>query len=179
MNIFGILQKEGNSIEKVDESIEAIDEDEYNIASKFLLENINDKCLCSSYDAGYFSPVSIRSRILTNSEYYYCKKKDGRYELIISVVPNLKNTNVVVVTNVIYNALLDYEYLVDSVKKMYEYITSSMVKKVTKIRVSFLSKNDSEEYVKFLKLFKDVGFKLEATLENETENRNLYMYSLE
>ena len=67
----------------------------------------------------------------------------------------------------------------DSVKKMYEYITSSMVKKVTKIRVSFLSKNDSEEYVKFLKLFKDVGFKLEATLENETENRNLYMYSLE
>ena len=97
--------------------------------------------------------------------------------MVISVNPNIGNTNVVNISNVIFSDKMDLNHVVDSMKKMMKHIEKNMLKKVTKFRISYLG--DEKREPDFIKGIKKAGFVLEATLNNETENENLYMYCLE
>lgn len=178
MNIYDIVHREEESNSADDqETIEAVNEDDYKKLSDYIIKNMNNKCLISNKVPAYFGATSIRARIMTNSEYYYCVKKNGKFELVISVKPNIENTNVVLITNIIFDKELEFDSLKKSFEALLKHINKNMVKKITKFRMTFLSKTNLEDDNVLLKMMSETGFELETVLEKETEEENLYMYS--
>ncbi|MBO4863980.1 MAG: hypothetical protein J5517_06425 [Eubacterium sp.] len=177
MNIFDMVSEVDRGPIDSLYGIEALNEDDYKIASDFIKSNLRPDCLLPSMNGKYYTAQNIRFLIMTDKEYFYCNKSDGEIDMLVSINPNVGNINVINVVTVAFKSDLSDDYKVSLFESILEHIKKNMVKPVTKFRISILSEKNCLDQIKFLSLFKSVGFELEAELEKETEKESLFIFS--
>ncbi len=177
MNIFDLVSEEDRDTGDSLYGIEAVNEDDYKVVSDFIKSNLRSECLLPSMNGMLYTAQNIRFLTMTDKEYFYYNKSDGKIDMLVSVNPNVGNINVVNISTVVFSSGLSDDYKKSLFESMLDHIVNSMVKPVTKFRISVLAPKDCVEQIEFLKLFKSVGFELEAELEHETEKESLFMFS--
>ncbi len=177
LSMYGILSyEEENTQERNEQLIAAVDEIDYEKVACFIENNRSSDCFTAG-GRGYYTAVNIRAHVINNQEYYYRKiDADGNIEGAIVIVPNINNNSVVIITALVTSREKSEEERQKIGKELIEYVKKSMINQVNKLRISFYA--NTEENIRFLKMFKSLGFEKEAELKNEYENSSLYLYSM-
>lgn len=161
--------------ETIVDYVGAINENNYNIVKDFIHKNKNEFSIFSSIK-DYYSPRNIRAHIMNNKEYYYMISDAGEIKAIVSIVPNLGQTSVVLLTTMVFSKDLSEREIIRYGKLIIEKIKKTMINVVNKIRCSFYCKKG--EIPIAIKVLKELGFKEETRLQNEYEENDILMYTL-
>ncbi len=175
LKIYNIIKADGLKEQKEDKiyKVAAIDEDMYAEAGHFIEKNRSKMFLISGVK-GYYVPQNIRSRIMSNQEYYYGITEDNEYKCIAVINPNLNNTSVINLSTLVFDNKINLDVMVDKGKEIIEYIIKNMFCKVNKVRFSYYSNNDEEP--EFLDVLKNIGFEKEANLKKEYKDFDMHIY---
>lgn len=174
LDIYNIIDCK-NKDYTISDGMSALDEDNYELAEKFIERNRSDDFLISG-SKGYYTSQNIRTNIMNNKEYYYNIAHNSKFNCILVINPNINGSSVINISSLIFDIKVKHEDRVKLAKKLLEYVISKMTFKVNKIRFTFLANNDTDP--KFLKLFEDIGFKKEAILKKEFNNYDMHLYIL-
>lgn len=188
LNVFEVY----NLIEFEDSSSSTIRNDEntryrvtgdnnYKSVSDFILKALNDeKALkyVQSEHKEYYSPMSVRLRMVGNFEYGVFTEKNNKIQsyMTISATPAVFSS-VISVSSLILDGNLTKEEVKSDINGMLNRLLHiiSITKPFKKIRFNFHSNSN---YDVFKEVIEDLGFSLECTLKDESEKGDLIMYTL-
>lgn len=176
--IFGVIIPNENSINSLDlkDGIDSLSETEYQEAS----DMVKNEMLINKYNIGtsieFYSAVNIRYQIINNNEYYFrYRDSEGRIKAIISVTPNL-SSSVCLINSVIFSHEYESDQIELILKQLIDKAENSMINKVNKFRL-IICENEDRKTPLITKILEKIGFDIEATFENEIDNRSIYFWT--
>lgn len=149
----------------------------YTQASNFICEQFSENNVFYSQvtDENYFSPVSLRYRVMHNYEYAVMMETDAELVAYVSVsLPQAQNSRVLSISSVFVKKSLQNisKCLDDMIQSICKVIQKHI--KVSKIRIALFSSDDNTTV---LDVFSKIGFVHECTLSNEVDSGDLLFYS--
>ncbi len=180
LRVYGITNKNKKVI-NVSEKICFAGDLNYIGLSKFICDNFDNSesfLINTAYDD--YSPLSLRSKTMTNSEYYICHYDNGKLNFVLIVTPprHPMGTSVVAIKGYVTN-LREANTKIEVLSSTFNHLKENIGVNFNKIRTSMLEEDITDsKYINIIDLLKQSGFKHECTLENEIGNQDLHMYTL-
>ncbi len=165
---------------KANHSICFVGDLHYLITSKFISTNFDNEesfLLPNAFDD--YSPLSLRSKTMTNREYYINHYSEGKIDFVLIIVPpvNAVSASVIVVKGFV-TTIQEYSRKKLVFLELLNYLKSNIGVNVTKIRVNLIQDDvENSELSKTIEFLLMGGFELESVLRNEIGFQNLNMYS--